>query len=134
MKWQRIETAPKDGSEILVFRDGEVSVAMWRHPFLDSMEQAEWLSLTATDPNGSRSACRMEARFPHEVVHSGSPTHWMPLPKPPMSQEARHARAVKAAAARAAKLSPERRSEIARIGGRARWAKESACTTEIGSA
>lgn len=86
--WQPIETAPKDGSEILVFRDGEVAVAMWRNPFLDIMEQAEWLSLTATDPNGRRSACRMEARFPHEIVHSGTPTHWQPLPASPAESEA----------------------------------------------
>ena len=65
-EWQPIETAPRDGSDVLLFRD--------RHPpvvagWFDNREEAGW----ATYDN------------PEEWLHEGrNPfTHWMPLPAPP---------------------------------------------------
>lgn len=56
--WQPIETAPKDGTEILAVTTyaGEpyIDVVSFAHPY--------WI-------RSNRYACR--------------PTHWMPLPKPP---------------------------------------------------
>ncbi len=54
-EWQPIETAPRDGTYILVFVDVWHDVASW--------EAGLWLN-TYGD-------------------HSMNPTHWMPLPAPP---------------------------------------------------
>jgi len=61
-EWQPIETAPKDGTEILTYRKARlISVASyWPH------EGAEW--------------CVSDG------VHILNVTHWMPLPPPPASE------------------------------------------------
>jgi len=74
MEWQLIETAPKDGTEILMFgpgvlfKNGRSSIyAKARHigwwTELEISEDSFWAT---RDPEVS---CR--------------PTHWMPLPPPP---------------------------------------------------
>lgn len=59
-KWQPIETAPKDGTNILVYSESIGRMIAWykfnNYPFGD------WVNL----------------RF--DII---SPTHWMPLPEPP---------------------------------------------------
>jgi hypothetical protein len=58
MSWQPIETAPKDGTSLLVYSDERIIAAFWSVPADD------WA----------------------EVVHGYTfypPTHWMPLPEPP---------------------------------------------------
>ena len=73
MKWQPIETAPKDGTPILlsVWEMGpDMSSAAWRNGFwdmrhLDDGDFDEWECL--------------EREF-------GSPTHWMPLLAPPEAE------------------------------------------------
>lgn len=65
-QWQPIETAPKDGTRILVYRKGAK-----RYPLVsvDSFESVKW-------------------PWPPCWYHSPSdeqPTHWMPLPEPPKS-------------------------------------------------
>lgn len=60
MEWQPIETAPRDGTRILLFREGwhvNCAVGYWR---------IDWHEFA---PVGGE--C-----FPQ-------PTHWMPLPPPP---------------------------------------------------
>jgi hypothetical protein len=59
-EWQPIETAPKDGNEVLVHADGFRWVAGF------DTEQGEW-------------------DWP-SVWHNLQPTHWMPLPAPPPAQ------------------------------------------------
>lgn len=54
--WQPIETAPKDGREVLVFEAGAVCLASW-----DEEAQA-WCDIVPMRPG---------------------PTHWMPLPATP---------------------------------------------------
>ena len=73
-KWQPIETAPKDGTGVLLYRNmpfssGEVYEVV-------SVYWAEWLE--------NWRACGTE-----EVVDQyGEPfTHWMPLPAPPEESE-----------------------------------------------
>ena len=64
MEWQPIEIAPKDGTEILVWNDGnEAFVAFWHE------RKSKWM-WTIHDLNGD------------EYL---SPTHWMPLPPHPVS-------------------------------------------------
>jgi hypothetical protein len=60
-EWQPIETAPKDGSEILTFGSIGIMVVFWRDGFW--REKANFLGL----------------RNP--------PTHWMPLPNPPKQEK-----------------------------------------------
>jgi hypothetical protein len=65
MKWQPIETAPKDGTEVLIFQrikdQGEkdllhLAVASWEGSYWDDrIDMPPW----------------------------PKPTHWMPLPDPP---------------------------------------------------
>lgn len=60
MQWRAIETAPKDGTRVLLYRAGlgeSMAVAWFSHDF------DEW-----TPVNGSVFPC---------------PTHWLPLPPPP---------------------------------------------------
>lgn len=67
MTWQPIETAPKDGTEILVARAGYGMAVV-------SFRDGEWCNAG-------------EWCFAGDVGWGGSmdvePTHWMPLPEPP---------------------------------------------------
>lgn len=84
MRWQPIETAPRDGSAVLVMRDiwpgsptgrardcneHNTYVAVW---WGDEAEGGAWVCYMdmIEDPD-----CPIE------------PTHWMPLPAPPIQQE-----------------------------------------------
>ena len=81
MEWQPIETAPKDGTEILVWRsDCGILLARWDAPenFLsdreceelgESAEQYDWLYADFV------AGGRMEG--------AEAPTHWQPLPDGP---------------------------------------------------
>lgn len=82
--WRPIETAPQDGSAVLVMRD------IWPGTSTGRAEQcnghntyvAEWWA----EEEGGAWVCYMdrveEPRCPIK------PTHWMPLPKPPEAQPA----------------------------------------------
>lgn len=61
MKWQLIETAPKDGSAIIVYDpdDGDIAVV--------EFYQESWTSKYCVD----------------SWIKFNNATHWMPLPQPP---------------------------------------------------
>lgn len=63
MDWQPIETAPKDGTNILVCAEDVMSTVKWDDFF------KEWALVVS----GSQS----------EDDEFYGPTHWMPLPPPP---------------------------------------------------
>lgn len=71
MSWQPIETAPKDGTVILL-----MGGAFHGLPFAGQYHQSElspdepWICLTADKRR----------------LYGHVPTHWMPLPTPPVSQ------------------------------------------------
>lgn len=84
MDWQPIETAPKDGTEILVYAP-EIGVPLLarfaapcdfmteqegrRYDILDEdWDEADWFAADFIQ------GCRLTG---------GAPTHWMPLPDPP---------------------------------------------------
>lgn len=73
-KWRPIETAPKDGTSILIFGkwDGEISDwrKVWPQSGVAAWQDNEW-SAVLTDIYG---------------VWCALPTHWMPLPKPPTQE------------------------------------------------
>ncbi len=75
MDWQPIETAPRDGTEILLHQAGWGRVMLgWRGSsmwhFYDEPHWSEALQEDIADING----------WPDDKQ---GPTHWMPLPEPP---------------------------------------------------
>jgi hypothetical protein len=87
MEWRPIESAPKDGTDVLVYKDVAtvpvVHIAWYRSEeewnesgqhcgFCDSLE--EWLGWWSYTRN-SVTQERLEGY--------AEPTHWMPLPAPP---------------------------------------------------
>jgi hypothetical protein len=66
MEWETIETAPKDGREIILFANGDVFTGEWKKGSIHFGMHGYW------------QATRGGIDF--------QPTHWMPLPKPPESE------------------------------------------------
>jgi hypothetical protein len=76
MKWQPIETAPKDGSDILVcYKNCDswfIHVAFWLDYFDDAQpEEAGWWSYLLTEVSRT------------SLDGCCEPTHWAPLPEWP---------------------------------------------------
>ena len=80
MTWQPIETAPKDGTHILVYGPSAgydedapplgFSVAHW---YDDGVNELGWRGIVAGDNIDSYS----------DLDEDTQPTHWQPLPEPP---------------------------------------------------
>lgn len=77
-QWQPIETAPKDGTEIIVWReDAGTFMARWIEPanFLTEKEIENWSEHDVWEPDW----------FYADFVSGGrlepGPTHWTPLPQ-----------------------------------------------------
>ena len=68
--WQPIETAPKDGTRILLWDTDEVVIAKWDDISMGGAEG--WQIAVVNMLSGLK---HYEAAF--------NPTHWMPLPEPP---------------------------------------------------
>lgn len=86
MQWQPIETAPKDGTSILIFttgkfwRDGWSDEDGWRHKnekphVLEAFWSKKWYN---HDIGGW-----MPANCDEEYGQLYEATHWMPMPEPP---------------------------------------------------
>lgn len=69
MEWQLIETAPKDGTSILLFGEDRVSYGGWMSAADQGAEPGEEYLISA----GWWSV----------ELNENAPTHWMPLPDPP---------------------------------------------------
>jgi hypothetical protein len=83
-EWQPIETAPKDGTEILGYRE-DCGVILVRYTSCDAF---------MTDSEIERLEMSEEDIFQQDwfyadflqggrLVDDEAPTHWMPLPEPP---------------------------------------------------
>ena len=86
--WQPIETAPKDGTEILLWREdcGQFIGAYTSYDAYASERECEELdeaSLFQKDWFGAGIPWGME-----RMEGSDVPTHWMPLPPPPAIDQA----------------------------------------------
>lgn len=84
MEWQSINTAPRDGTEILVYCEGlndfqrvlsgDIVIAAWN---TTQFRGGAWYSDSESSMEGYESTGDY-------VVHDPiCPTHWMPLPDPP---------------------------------------------------
>jgi len=68
-EWQPIETAPRDGTGVLLF-DNEIHEGFW-----DELDYDEFRGAPITGWSYGALSWIDDTNF--------SPTHWMPLPKPP---------------------------------------------------
>lgn len=82
-EWQPIETAPKDGTEVLVWcsKCALVPIAM-------SYSSAAYFELEYGDPEYMEEGWYMSWSYPVDPPEvTWQPTHWMPLPPPPQEGE-----------------------------------------------
>jgi hypothetical protein len=83
--WQPIETAPKDGTDIIVGYDFAtvwiVHAAFWRQVD-DNLRALDW-----TDEDTGWWSYINGSVTQEQLDGPRAPTHWMPLPDPPTSQE-----------------------------------------------
>lgn len=82
-EWQPIETAPKDGNEILIFGGTFSDDNDWTdtdYPFSDCAI-VRWVSAFG---GGSWEG---KPNHSHDDYRRHKPTHWMPLPPPPAHLE-----------------------------------------------
>lgn len=77
MNWQPIETAPRDGTEILLFQAIQYGVMM---------RVGNWDERGEHIDTGKRVAGWTEADDGY--IGCIEPTHWMPLPEPPTQGDA----------------------------------------------
>jgi hypothetical protein len=75
MKWQPIETAPKDGTVVRIARDmgSPWGLVTGRGYYVKLMGIEGWVPTRADSK-------------PPGVLGLGAPTQWMPLPEPPEPQ------------------------------------------------
>jgi hypothetical protein len=81
-EWQPIETAPKDGSRIILFWpsfDGWTDFGWWKdNPRLKHCSEIDGIQVSADYFSNST---EMDD---YEMAKDGNgPTHWMPMPNPP---------------------------------------------------
>lgn len=77
--WRSIETAPKDGTEVLIWNDEGHEIASWGDHEDDGSDQPGhdegWIGTFAFPGRSWGNSMQWEAQ--------GQPSHWMPLPPPP---------------------------------------------------
>lgn len=69
-EWKPIETAPKDGTEFIVFRD-DAGVFAARY----------------VEPSNDDGEMFLASMYGEDLTGDMMPTHWMPLPPPPEAKE-----------------------------------------------
>lgn len=85
IQWQPIETAPRDGTEIILAIKGAGHPSHWVHiGWWNEGDSFPWrfIDTFSLEPNG---CCDNESddRTPVNGAKEESVTHWMPLPTPP---------------------------------------------------
>jgi hypothetical protein len=79
-EWQPIETAPKDGTEVLLAVGGIVDTGNWQAESPVGLESG-----VIVDPVLPEGWYGLRGLCPWDGVQ---PTHWMPLPEPPQAVNA----------------------------------------------
>ena len=83
MTWQPIETAPKDGTWVLLY--GGKDVGWYGDDTIQTIVTAFWRPsyYRRTDDQGQWMYTWWEGDWRSEMA---DPTHWMPLPTPPIDE------------------------------------------------
>lgn len=63
--WQPIESAPKDGTRVLIYQGGHVYIAWW--------DEKDWTGVWVI----------FDCDDSFYSLTADHPTHWLPLPDPP---------------------------------------------------
>ena len=79
-EWQPIETAPKDGTRVLLYRPGG-----WPSARVTVGNYSDERYHTRPRPYWTHDLERMEGKV---ATRHRQPTHWMPLPAPPAPEAA----------------------------------------------
>ena len=83
-QWQPIETAPRDGTRIILAKiipaDEDREAGVWW--VCGGRWQTEHIL------SGTGGKIRRQAQWTDGVDNLGEPTHWMPLPEPPTEEMA----------------------------------------------
>jgi hypothetical protein len=74
LEWQPIETAPMDKTKLFLFFDGEMAVGYYQEAW--EKERSDGVMMSGT-------ACWL-AHDDNEGLTVVTPTHWQPLPPPPI--------------------------------------------------
>ena len=84
--WQPIETAPKDGSQILLTNGVDVAQGWWvnEEQFIEEIRDIDGRHVDQIESDGFTDWLDCEGGM------NPSPTHWMPLPPPPLPAESSH--------------------------------------------
>ena len=69
-QWQTMDTAPKDGKEIMIYANDRISIVRWSSRFLN------WVLASDPEPSDNDEWWG---------IGSSVPTHWMSLPAAPLS-------------------------------------------------
>lgn len=79
--WQSIETAPKDGTDVFVFRADR-----WLCPVPAYFVGPEYLEREYGDPEYMEAGWYPSFKFLFDLPEvTMEPTHWQPLPEPPQA-------------------------------------------------
>ena len=84
-QWQQIDTAPKDGTEILLCRGARVTAGQWLAwtDTVDEFHGATGVYLGQSVQDSGECWMTLDGGF----TDDDPPTHWMPLPAPPSNPE-----------------------------------------------
>ena len=84
LEWQPIETAPKNGAVILIYRDRKSVKANWLNVKEEDVYAARWMEdFDSEDPWQVLCSEHGDNFLPDDDYI----THWMPLPDPPKESE-----------------------------------------------
>jgi len=89
MNWQPIETAPKDGRKIFIYRHGweEAPIAIWGehpdNPVVSHDHKEVYMSGWISDSWAMHGLEEGFIGWDEDIEDRNMPTHWMPLPEPP---------------------------------------------------
>lgn len=81
LDWQPIDTAPKDGTNVIVTNGVSVAQGWWEHqePYIREKRDMEGRYIDQDEHDG------YDGWLDCEGGMQPDPTHWMPLPAPPVS-------------------------------------------------
>lgn len=82
-EWKGIDSAPKDGTEIILMKAGRVSSGSWvEWSETESHYDSTGNYIGRTTVEEGASWCSYDGGF----CEDDEPTHWMPLPEPPKDE------------------------------------------------